>query len=128
MGTQLDGFGEGAGVGLGFEHAGAAMRKRSEAPTVTGPMSNLWRWLKCSIGAYWVGLCLWTNYAHIAHDSVTKKAGLNVGDPVEAGQYLGDEGAVGCAMLNPVHFEVAVPNPQTPIDDGGFLIDNDGAK
>jgi murein DD-endopeptidase MepM/ murein hydrolase activator NlpD len=67
----------------------------------------------------------WTNYSHIAHDTVTKKAGLKVGDWVKAGQYLGDEGAVGCAMLHHVHFEVAIPNPEEPIDLGGFLTDNE---
>jgi murein DD-endopeptidase MepM/ murein hydrolase activator NlpD len=70
----------------------------------------------------------WTNYSHLAHDSVTKKAGLKVGDEVAAGQYIGDEGAVGCAMLQHVHFEVAVPDLTHPIDSGGFLIDNDGGK
>ena len=70
----------------------------------------------------------WTNYSHIAHDTVAKKAGLKVGDTVGAGQYLGDEGAVGCAMLHHVHFEVAVPDPKAPIDSGGFLTDNDGGK
>lgn len=70
----------------------------------------------------------WTNYSHIAHDTVTKKAGLKVGDRVKAGQYLGDEGAVGCAMLNHVHFEVAEPSPVKPIDSGGFLSDNENGK
>jgi murein DD-endopeptidase MepM/ murein hydrolase activator NlpD len=70
----------------------------------------------------------WTNYSHIAHDTVTKKAKLKVGDWVKAGQYLGDEGAVGCAMLHHVHFEVAVPDSKMPIDDGGFLTDNDNGK
>jgi murein DD-endopeptidase MepM/ murein hydrolase activator NlpD len=70
----------------------------------------------------------WTNYSHIAHDTVTKKAGLKVGDWVKAGQYLGDEGAVGCAMLHHVHFEVASPNPGKPIDSGGFLTDNENGK
>src|ERR1700761_6906944 len=41
----------------------------------------------------------WTNYSHVAQGSVTKKAKLKVGDEVAAGAYLGDEGAVGCAML-----------------------------
>ena len=62
------------------------------------------------------------------HDTVTKKAGLKVGDRVKAGQYLGDEGAVGCAMLQHVHFEVAIPNPEEPIDSGGFLTDNANGK
>lgn len=70
----------------------------------------------------------WTNYSHVAQGSVTQKAKLKVGDQVEAGQYLGDEGAVGCAMLEHVHFEVAVPDVATPIDAGGFLLDNEGGK
>jgi murein DD-endopeptidase MepM/ murein hydrolase activator NlpD len=70
----------------------------------------------------------WTNYSHVAQHSVTGKAGLKVGDQVNAGAYLGDEGAVGCAMLDHVHFEVAVPDPSAPIDAGGFLLDNDGGK
>lgn len=70
----------------------------------------------------------WTNYSHVAHDSVTGKAHLKVGDLVVAGQYLGDEGSVGCAMLHHVHFEVAVPDPAHPIDSGGFLTDNDDGK
>ncbi|HJT99031.1 MAG TPA: M23 family metallopeptidase [Rhodanobacteraceae bacterium] len=70
----------------------------------------------------------WTNYSHLAHDSVTKKAGLKVGDHVEAGTYLGDEGDVGCAMLKHVHFEVAMPSTTDPIDAGGFLRDNDGGR
>jgi murein DD-endopeptidase MepM/ murein hydrolase activator NlpD len=70
----------------------------------------------------------WTNYSHLAHDTVTQKAGLKVGDRVKAGQYLGDEGAVGCAMLHHVHFEVAVSDSSARIDSGGFLSDNDGAK
>jgi len=70
----------------------------------------------------------WTNYSHIAQGTVTGKARLKVGDRVRAGQYLGDEGAVGCAMLKHVHFEVAVPDARTPIDAGGFLTDNEGGK
>ena len=70
----------------------------------------------------------WTNYSHLAYGSVTRKAGLKVGDPVKAGQYLGDEGEVGCAMFKHVHFEVAVPDLKDPIDSGGFLKDNENAK
>lgn len=70
----------------------------------------------------------WTNYSHIAYHSATKKAGLRVGEEVAAGQYIGDEGEVGCAMLKHVHFEVAVPDPAHPIDSGGFLTDNRDAK
>jgi len=70
----------------------------------------------------------WTNYSHLVHGSVTAGAGLKVGDVVKAGDYLGEEGEVGCAMLNHVHFEVAVPDNANPIDAGGFLTDNDGGK
>jgi len=70
----------------------------------------------------------WTNYSHLAKDSVTKKAGLKAGDQVSAGQYIGDEGAVGCAMFDHVHFEVARPDQKRPIDSGGFLTDNDNGK
>jgi len=70
----------------------------------------------------------WTNYSHVARGSVTHKAGLKVGDMVKAGQYIGDEDAVGCAMLKHVHFEVAVPDSKTPIDEGGFLTDNADGK
>jgi len=70
----------------------------------------------------------WTNYSHLAHDSVTKGAKLKVGDFVKAGAYLGNEDAIGCAMLKHVHFEVAIPDSKSPIDSGGFLNDNDGEK
>jgi murein DD-endopeptidase MepM/ murein hydrolase activator NlpD len=70
----------------------------------------------------------WTNYSHIAQGSATGRAKLRLGDAVEAGAYIGDEAAVGCAMLNHLHFEVAVPDSAKPIDDGGFLLDNEGGK
>jgi hypothetical protein len=40
----------------------------------------------------------------------------------------GNEDAIGCAMLQHVHFEVAIPGDEAPIDSGGFLIDNEGGK
>jgi murein DD-endopeptidase MepM/ murein hydrolase activator NlpD len=70
----------------------------------------------------------WTNYSHLARDSVTGLAKLKVGDSVAAGAFIGHEAAVGCAMLDHVHFEVAVPDRKTPIDGGGFLLDNEGSK
>ncbi len=70
----------------------------------------------------------WTNYSHLAQGSVTGKAHLKVGDAVKAGQYLGDEDAIGCAMLKHVHFEVVRPDPANPIDTGGFLTDNADSK
>jgi hypothetical protein len=47
---------------------------------------------------------------------------------VSAGDFIGLEAAVGCAMLDHVHFEVAVPDRSAPIDSGGFLLDNEGGK
>lgn len=71
----------------------------------------------------------WTGYSHLARGSVSDKAGLKVGDSVAVGQYIGDEDAVGCAMLDHVHFEVAVADTANPIDEGGFLKDNaDGRR
>ena len=70
----------------------------------------------------------WSNYSHLAYHTVTGKAGLKVGDRIKAGTYLGDEGAVGCAMLNHVHFEVAHPLAGYGIDAGGFLLDNADGK
>jgi murein DD-endopeptidase MepM/ murein hydrolase activator NlpD len=75
----------------------------------------------------------WTNYSHIAQGSATQLAKLKVGDRVKAGDFIGNEAAVGCAMLNHVHFEVVVPASDfsaggKPIDSGGFLLDNDEGK
>lgn len=66
----------------------------------------------------------WTNYSHVAAGSVKGAAHLRVGDKVRAGQFIGYEGAVGCAMLHHVHFEVAIPASAQAIDESGFLIDN----
>jgi murein DD-endopeptidase MepM/ murein hydrolase activator NlpD len=70
----------------------------------------------------------WTNYSHIAQGSVTRLAKLKVGDTVKAGTFIGNEAAVGCAMLEHVHFEVAVPDEKASIDSGGFLMDNEAGK
>jgi murein DD-endopeptidase MepM/ murein hydrolase activator NlpD len=70
----------------------------------------------------------WTNYSHLAQGSVTGYAKLKVGVIVQAGTLLGIEGSVGCAMLDHVHFEVAVPDKKAPVDAGGFLNDNDDGK
>jgi murein DD-endopeptidase MepM/ murein hydrolase activator NlpD len=67
----------------------------------------------------------WSNYSHLSQGSVTGLAKLKVGDEIAAGAFLGYEAAVGCAMLDHVHFEVAVPNDKTPVDSGGFLLDNE---
>ena len=71
----------------------------------------------------------WTKYSHMLKNSTTGKAKLKVGDNVKAGQYLGDEGAVGCASGDHLHFEVGDPwatDPFTAV--GGFLRDNAGSK
>jgi hypothetical protein len=47
---------------------------------------------------------------------------------VKAGDYIGDEDAIGCAMLEHVHFEVAVPDEKAPIDAGGFLNGNENGQ
>ena len=96
-------------------------KQQSGRPLPAAQCHNNYVWIEHPNGE-------WTNYSHLAHDSVTRKAGLKVGDQVAAGQYLGDEGEVGCAQLKHVHFEVAVPDPAHPIDTGGFLTDNDNGK
>jgi murein DD-endopeptidase MepM/ murein hydrolase activator NlpD len=71
----------------------------------------------------------WTKYSHMTKGSTTGKAGLKVGDKVKAGQYPGDEGAVGCAGGVHLHFEgarVAATDPITTV--GGFVTDNAGSK
>jgi murein DD-endopeptidase MepM/ murein hydrolase activator NlpD len=69
----------------------------------------------------------WTGYSHMAQGSVTG-AGLKVGDRVRAGQLIGIEGDVGCAMLDHLHFEVAMPASANPVDAGGFLTGNEGGR
>jgi hypothetical protein len=64
----------------------------------------------------------WTNYSHLARGSASELAKLQVGDDVAAGAFIGHEAAVGCAMLDQVHFEVAVADRRTSIDSGGFLL------
>lgn len=71
----------------------------------------------------------WTKYSHMTKDSATTKAGLYVGLWVPMGTFLGDEGAVGCASGDHLHFEVAVVRANNPITTiGGFVLDNSGSK
>lgn len=70
----------------------------------------------------------WTGYSHMARRSVIGMAKLKVGQKVRAGQLLGIEGDVGCAMLEHLHFEVAVPDPANPVDAGGFLTGNEAGR
>src|SRR5262245_15180810 len=64
----------------------------------------------------------WTKYSHMEKGSTRGGANLKVGDALRAGAYLGNEGEVGCATRNHLHFEVAVPrDPADPIISvGGF--------
>jgi Bacterial tandem repeat domain 1/Peptidase family M23 len=71
----------------------------------------------------------WTKYSHMRKGSSSGKAKLKVGQFVKAGTYLGDEGEVGCAGGEHLHFEVGVPKASGGIATvGGFLTDNDGSK
>ncbi|KAF1722392.1 peptidoglycan DD-metalloendopeptidase family protein [Pseudoxanthomonas wuyuanensis] len=71
----------------------------------------------------------WTKYTHMTKGSSSGKAKLKVGQSVTAGTYLGDEGDVGCASGDHLHFEVGVPKASGGISTvGGFLTDNDGSK
>jgi hypothetical protein len=66
----------------------------------------------------------WTKYSHLATGSVTGEAGLEVGDVVLAGTFLGFESNVGRASGVHLHFEVGVPDdPSNPLrpGNGGFL-------
>jgi murein DD-endopeptidase MepM/ murein hydrolase activator NlpD len=86
------------------------------------PCTNNYVWIEHANGE-------WSKYSHMQTDSSTKKAKLKVGQFVTAGAYLGDEGKVGCAGGNHLHFEVGVPRATNPIETvGGFLSDNSGSK
>ncbi len=66
----------------------------------------------------------WTKYSHLAFNSATGTAGLQVGDIVLAGQFLGYESDVGRACGQHLHFEVTVPDdPANPLfpGNGGFM-------
>ena len=86
------------------------------------PCTNNYVWIEHATGE-------WTKYSHMQTGSTTNKAKIKVGQFVRAGTYLGDEGKVGCASGNHLHFEVGVPRGTDPIDTvGGFLKDNAGSK
>ena len=64
----------------------------------------------------------WTKYTHFIKGSVNA-LGWEVDDVVCVGDYLGDEGDIGCASGDHLHFEVAVPDDiNDPFDPvGGFI-------
>lgn len=84
--------------------------------TGTGCANNNYIWIAHSNGE-------WTKYSHIATGSATSQAGIAVGDWVQAGQFIGIEGDVGCATGDHVHFEVGVPDDLSdPIQaSGGYI-------
>src|ERR1044072_7317596 len=63
------------------------------------PCTNNYVWIEHANGE-------WTKYSHMQKDSSKVKAKLKVGQFVKAGTYLGDEGKVGCAGGDHLHFEV----------------------
>ena len=86
---------------------------------------------QCDNNYIWIdhGRGEWTKYTHMLKGTITGAAGLKAGDSVKAGQFLGTEGAVGCASGKHLHFEVGVPRASDPINPvGGFLRDNDASK
>jgi hypothetical protein len=86
------------------------------------PCTNNYVWIEHPNGE-------WTKYSHMQQNSSTQKAKIKVGQFVKAGTYLGDEGKVGCAGGDHLHFEVGVPAATNPVTaTGGFLTDNDGSK
>jgi hypothetical protein len=86
------------------------------------PQNNNYVWIEHANGE-------WTKYTHMKKGSTTGKAKLKVGQFVSAGTYLGDEGDVGCASGDHLHFEVGVPKASGGITaTGGFLTDNEGSK
>lgn len=64
----------------------------------------------------------WTIYAHLQKDSVRMNAGLSEGDWVEAGDFLGYEGDIGCAAIGDhLHWMVAVLPPSlAPSSNGDY--------
>ena len=79
------------------------------------PCNNNYVWIEHDNGE-------WTKYSHMTKRSVTRDAGLSVGQRVRAGTFLGFEDDIGCAHGEHLHFEVAVPiDPDDPIDDDGFI-------
>jgi hypothetical protein len=78
---------------------------------------NNYVWIKHTNGE-------WTKYSHLATGSVRGDAGLDEGDAVSAGRFLGYEDDIGCASGEHLHFEVAIPDdPTDPIEpSGGYII------
>ncbi|GFE84154.1 hypothetical protein GCM10011487_61540 [Steroidobacter agaridevorans] len=74
----------------------------------TNACNNNYLWIEHADGE-------WTKYSHMRQWSSSGQAGLRVGDEVSEGQYLGDEGKVGCAWPEHLHFEVVRPDANTDV-------------
>ena len=83
------------------------------------PCNNNYVWIEHANGE-------WTKYSHMRKNSVGVDAGLDVGDSVQTGRFLGIQSDVGCASGKHLHFQVSVPaNAASPIDSQGFMSGED---
>jgi murein DD-endopeptidase MepM/ murein hydrolase activator NlpD len=126
--TRYDLTGESGGIGTNYPIVAAAAgtvmiivdNNNVTCTTNNCGAFNNYVWLRHSNGE-------WSKYTHFIRGTVRTNAGLTVGDNVVAGQFLGNEGAVGAASGVHLHFEVGVPDntnsvPQAiDIPNGGFL-------
>lgn len=126
--TRYDLVGQSGGIGTNFPIVAAAagtvmiiVDNNNVTCTTNGCSAfNNYVWLRHSNGE-------WSKYTHFVRGSVRTNAGLTVGSNVVAGQYLGNEGAVGAASGVHLHFEVGVPDNTNSvaqaidIPNGGFL-------
>ena len=107
-----------AGTVRFIDDGNSAMQDSSTAPQC----NNNYIWIDHGTGE-------WTKYTHMLKGTIKGAAGLKVGDKVAGGQFLGTEGALGCATGKHLHFEVGVPRATDPVAlVGGFLNDNAGSK
>lgn len=91
---------------------------------------HIFRWLRnseqCFNNYLWIehDNGEWTKYSHMKQFTTSGAAKLRVGDQVAEGQYLGDEGAVGCASPGHLHFEVVLrePSKNVPVPDSSGWI------
>ncbi|HJU03734.1 MAG TPA: M23 family metallopeptidase [Nitrospiraceae bacterium] len=65
----------------------------------------------------------WSKYSHMQFGTTRSKAGLKEGDKVAQGDYLGDEGNVGCAWPAHLHFEIVKVRED---DNNPAVNENDG--
>jgi hypothetical protein len=68
----------------------------------------------------------WSKYSHMQMGTTSAKAGLKVDDKVAQGAYLGDEGKVGCAWPQHLHFQIMQvragdTDPDVSPTDGGLI-------